>query len=93
MVFFQRFLNTALEISDDKEKMKFKRKMKDIFLVFAWKLSPQEKKINNLEQCGEQNKFWKKNIYENGLYMEMGITQFDNSDIIIAVVIKLISSI
>lgn len=38
MVFFQRLLNTALEISGDKEKMKFKRKMKDIFLIFVWKL-------------------------------------------------------
>ena len=57
MVFFQRLLNTALEISGDKEKMKFKRKMKDIFLIFVWKLQPQEKKINNLEECGKQKKF------------------------------------
>lgn len=53
----------------------------------------QEKKINNLEECGKQNKFWKKSIYENGLYMKMGITQFDNIDNIIAVDIKLISFI
>ena len=35
----------------------------------------------------------KKSIYENGLYMKMGITQFDNIDNIIAVDIKLISFI